>query len=219
MSVQNINANSASLTDYLLPSKEKDENSVSGADALLSRNARNNALSAYGGNMLSGPGQTAMQRAVQELRETQGGPVTFAMVREYREEMENSFTLLMQASIYALGLEESQDFFLSASQEGRIEVSSSDPILREMVTALLAENPKLGEQFLYIQALGNIEKTSQASTPLMARQSAKANLGMQSVDIFIKAAASQGFGYSSLLGLYDGSSGDLSYFLGANMTV
>ncbi|MCL1889574.1 MAG: hypothetical protein FWF99_03605 [Desulfovibrionaceae bacterium] len=219
MSVQNINAYNMSLTDYLTPSKEKDENSVSGADALLSRSARNNALSAYGGNMLSGPGQAAMQRAVQELREAHGGPVTFAMVREYREEMENSFTLLMQASIYALGLEESADFFLSASPEGQIEVSSSDPILREMVTALFAENPELGEQFLYIQALGNIEKTSQAGTPLMAQQAARANLGMQSVDIFIQAAASQGFGYSSLLGLYDGSSGGLSYFLGANMTV
>ncbi|MDR2503595.1 MAG: hypothetical protein LBD82_04320 [Deltaproteobacteria bacterium] len=217
MSIDSINAYSMSLTDFLTTSeKEAEDDSVA---SVLSKTSKNNAYAVYGGNMHTGAGQAAMLLAVEELRARTGGPVTFDMVRDYRAELEKEFSLLMQVGLYAQGITESEDFYLIASSEGNIDVNCVDPVLKEKVSALLAENPDLSEQFLFIQALGNVERSKQVGSTLQQQRETKANMGMQAVDIFLNAAVQQGMGYSSLLGAFEGNQDSAQFFLGANLTV
>ena len=216
MSIDAIKAYSMSLADFLTASAKEEDNS---AASVLSKASKNSAYTAYGSNMHNGAGQAAMQRAVEELRARIGGPVTFDMVQDYRAEQEKGFSLLMQAGLYAQGVTESEDFYLVASPAGQISVNCADPVLKEKVFALLAENPELSEQFLFIQALGNVERSRQAGSTLSQQRETKANLGMQAVDIFMNAAAQQGVGYSSLLGAFEGGWDSAQFFMGANLTV
>lgn len=214
MSINALNsyASTATLTDYLRGSEEEEK--ASGLRA-----ARNSAAAAYGGNAWSGPGVEAMRQAVTDLQASGSGPVTFAMLEAYQAELEEEFTALMQAGLYMRGLEESEDFQLLATPEGQISVSSRDEALKKEVEAMLEENPKLVDQFLYIQALGNIERTRRLTPPALLNQEARAGLSAQAVDIFAQAAAGQGMGYSPLLGNYSAEEGAMQFLLGANLVV
>ncbi|MDR2051560.1 MAG: hypothetical protein LBQ63_07320 [Deltaproteobacteria bacterium] len=217
MSVNSINAYHMSLTDFIATPAEEDENSP--RSSLLTQSARNSAYAAYGADLLSGPGQEAMKRALEELQSRSGGPVTFERVREYRAELEKNFTLQVQGGLFLLGVTECDDFQLAATPEGEIEILSQEPALKEKLETLFAENPELKEQFLYIQALGNIERAGQSLSPRLRQQAALADLGAQAVNIFMEAASSKGAGYSSLLGNFNGAEGSMQFLLGANLTV
>jgi hypothetical protein len=91
--------------------------------------------------------------------------------------------------------------------------------LKEKIQALLDGTKGLKEQFLFIQALGNIERARASLNPQSQLLGSMAELRTQAVDIFLDAASSQGFGYSSLLGNYNGSANSLQFLLGANYTI
>lgn len=181
------------------------------------------AYAAYGSNMYSGVGQSAMQRAIDELKEANGGKVTFGMVTDYRAELEEDFKKTMQLGLYAMGFEETEDFQMVASPEGKIEVLCDDAELKAAVEYMLQEMPELGEQFLYIQALGNIERAGSSMSSYAQTQQAVASLQADAMDIllnggnFLNQISSLGIGYSALMANY--SESDIQYMLGANYLV
>jgi hypothetical protein len=212
MSISAIDAFNAnfSLTSYLTAAnREEEEESLAGS---VSR--KNSLYSAYGANRYSGPGKAALERAVEELR-AQGGAVTFERVKDYQKELEDEFVLLMQAGLALAGVEESEDFRLVADAGGNIDILCSDPALKEKVAALLEENDKLRERFLYIQALGNMGRAAQSLGSRQALENARADLASLALDIFINGASQTG--YSPLLGDFSGA--EPSFILGANLTV
>lgn len=193
------------------------------ADAVLAKYSSKNPYAAYGSNMYSGVGQSAMQRAIEELKQKNGGAVTFSMVNDYRTEMENDFKTLMLGGLALMGFEETEDFTLRATSEGEIEIQSNDPEVKAAVAFLLEESPKLKEQFLYIQALGNIERSKGAVSSHMQMQQAQADLAADAMDImlnsgnFLNQASGLGLGYSSLMANF--SQGNMQAMLGANYLV
>lgn len=194
------------------------------ADAILAKHSSTkNAYAAYGSSMYSGAGQSAMQRAIQELKDKNGGTVTFSMVSDYRAEMEEDFKTLMMGGLALLGFEETDEFQMLATSDGTIEILSDNAEVKAAVEFMLEDSPKLQEQFLYIQALGNIERAKTAVNPQMQLQEARANLGSEAVDIllngsnFLNQVNSLGIGYSALMANY--SQNNIQYTLGANYLV
>jgi hypothetical protein len=182
-----------------------------------------NAYSAYGANMYSGVGQNAMQRAIDELKQKNGGAVTFGMVKDYREELEKDFKTMIMGGLALLGFEETDEFRMIATPEGEIEILSDDEEVKAAMAFLLEESPKLKEQFLYLQALGNIERAKGAVSAQMQSRYAQAGLGSEAMDIllssgnFLGQAGGLGVGYSALMANY--SMSDIQYTLGANYLV
>ncbi|MDL2285732.1 hypothetical protein LJB93_03200 [Desulfovibrio sp. OttesenSCG-928-F07] len=219
MAVSSISAYNTqmSLTDYMLKDNTQKTEEESSASSNLSVAQRNNVFKSYGANANTGIGQKAMLRAVEELKEQTGGPVTFSMINEYRDQLEKEFTLSVQVGLTLMGVEESDDFRLLATADGEIEILCDDPELKEKIATLLEESEGMKDQFLYIQALGNIQRTQQTLGARSQMMSTKASLGADAMDIFLNSAATQGTGYSSLLGNFSG--GSAQYLLGANYTV
>lgn len=223
MSVNSINGSSQLYYNYLTNSETGSANET--ADAMLTntRSAKNNAYSAYGANMYSGIGQSAMQRAIDELKEKNGGSVTFGMIADYREQMEEDFKTIITAGLAMLGFEETDDFQMIATAEGEIEVMSDDPEVKAAVNFLLEDSAKLKEQFLYMQALGNIERAKGVVSSQMQLQYTQASLASDAMDIllnggnFLEQVGSLGVGYSSLMASY--SQSDIEYMMGTNYLV
>ncbi len=217
MSVSSVSSyTNQTLTDYLVSDKSKtEENAENGA--VLSHARRNSAYGAYGANAQTGAGLQAMLKAVEEIKAQTGGPVTFDMVKEYRGDLEKEFTAAVQMGLTLLGVEESDDFQLRATSAGEVEILCDDPELKSKIEQLFEKSEGLKDQFLYIQALGNIERTKQVLNPKSEMMATRAELGARAVDIFLNAAANSGVGYSSLLGNYSDSS--MQFMLGANFTV
>lgn len=219
--LNNSYSNSSYLAD-LMSGKKTDANET--ADSVLSQyKSTKNTYSAYGANMYSGVGQSAMNRAINELKEANNGKVTFSMIQDYRSNLEEDFKKSMQIGLTLLGFEKTEDFQLMATPEGDIEIMCEDPELREAVAFLLEETKDLKDQFLYIQALGNIERAKGTMTGYMENLYGKASLQADSLDIllngsdFINQISSLGIGYSSLLANFNTDS--VQYMLGANYTV
>lgn len=210
------------LTDSLT---DKKSDAAETAEAMLANyKGGKNAYSAYGANMYSGPGQSAMQRAINEIKEKNGGAVTFGMVTEYREELEGDFKTVIMAGLAMLGLEDTDEFQMVATPDGEIAVMSDDPEVKAAVSFLLEETPKLKEQFLYIQALGNIERAKGTMSAQAQMGYTQASLAGDAVDILLNGSAlleqfgsGGGLGYSTLMAQY--SQNSIQYMLGANYMV
>lgn len=229
MSVGSVGNNNQLYYNYL--TNNSSAGSLTGeasdtAEAMLSRTrgaSSKNAYSAYGSNMYSGVGQNAMQRAIEELKQKNGGAVTFSMIKDYREDMEKDFKTMIMAGLALLGFEETDEFQMVATPEGEIEIMSDDPEVKAGVAFLLEETPKLKEQLLYIQALGNIERAKGAVSSQIQLQHTQANLSSDAMDImlnggnFLNQVGSLGVGYSALMANY--SMNDIQYMLGANYLV
>lgn len=213
--------------NYLTNNDTKQNETLETANSMLARagggGGSRNAYAAYGANMYSGAGQSAMQRAINELKENNGGAVTFNMVKDYRNDLEEDFKTVMMAGLAAMGFKETDEFQMVATPEGEIEILSDDPEVKAAVAFLLEETPKLKEQFLYIQALGNIERAKGAMTTQAQMQYSQASLASDAVDLllnggnFLNQIGGLGIGYSALMANY--SMNDIQYMLGANYLV
>lgn len=186
------------------------------------------AKNAYSVSATSGVGQAALNKALSEMG-AQGGRVTFKDIAAHREKLETNFSIDMRLELAKEGVSMETDFTLTMDSEGKIEVSCDDALAKEKIEKYLEENPKVCEQFGYIQALSNLERARQS--PAASSQAwqnirdAKAELQTQAVEIFFGDALSSGMNYSSLLASFSpftgsGSAADTtSFYTGVNYTV
>jgi len=186
------------------------------------------AKNAYGVSATSGVGQAALNKALSEMG-AQGGRVTFKDIAAHREKLETNFSIDMRLELAKEGVSMETDFTLTMNSEGKIEVSCDDALAKEKIEKYLEENPKVGDQFGYIQALSNLERARQspAASSLVWQdvKNATAELQTQAVEMFFGDALASGMNYSSLLASFDpftgsGSAADVtSFYTGVSYTV
>ena len=227
MSVSSLNSyytSNTSLTDYLIKPKsdetELSENDM-GVNLLLGKNSNSGKVkSAYASSISATEAQKALKRAINELQQQGGdGMITFSKIAAYMEELEEEFTLALRMEMLLQGIPQDAEFWLVATSEGNIQVNCQDPEQKRQIENFFKDNPEMGEQFLYIQALGNLNRAQQsslASGQFRNIQSMKSTVQAQALEAFFGADSSMG--YSSLIGDFTG--GDMaSFMLGANFTI
>lgn len=229
MAVSSISSDSStlSLVDLLYDTQsntsvfDSSETSTS-SSALLSSLQSKKAQSAYGGGVTSSVGQAALTRALSEM-ETDGGKVTFSQIAQYREQLELEFTVNVRAALVQAGVSLDTEFSLNMGADGTISVSCDDPVAKEKIQKYLKANPKVCEQFGYIQALSNLERARQSPTAGLAIwqevRNSKAELQTQAVEAFFNAATGNGMEYSSILASFSAGEEGTSFYTGLNFTV
>ncbi|MDR1241426.1 MAG: hypothetical protein LBM00_01370 [Deltaproteobacteria bacterium] len=225
MSINSINQYTygLTLTDFLSNGDGTDKNSradsLGAAGSLAAVNKK--LYGAYGANMQSEAGMAAIQKALGEITPDGSGRITFKMINEHRAELEENFTTMVKAGLLLSGADENVEFQIIATPEGDMQIQCADPEQKTRIEQFFADVPELQEQFLYIQALGNMERaraSATASTHRLNAQATEAGLQSQAMEVFFNDIFSSGVGYSSLLADFDsGESAD--YFVGANYFV
>ncbi len=215
---QYLSGNSASGAEK--PSSGAQE-TVSASSSRAAASVRNKAAQAYGAGMTSTVGQAAVKRAISEIQQLGGSDrVTFDMIREHREKLEKELSVLISGGLMLEGVDPETEFTLVATPEGAIEVNCADQAQKEKIEKFLEENPKVGEQFLYVQALGNLERAQASSGSIRnwsAMRDTKMQLESQAIEMFFAAAQESGMGFASLVGEFSGEGG--SFMLGADIMV
>jgi hypothetical protein len=224
MSVTSINqyAYGLSLADFLSGNAKTTENGEStGLGSSASLAAANKKIGAYGAGVQSAAGMAAIKQALEEIEPDSSGRITFKMISEHRAKLEEDFTALVKAGLLLSGVDEQVEFKIVATPEGDMQIQCADPEQQARIEQFFKNVPELKEEFLYIQALGNMEKaqsSATASTHRLNTQAAKTGLQSQAMEIFFQDIFSSGLGYSSLLADFD-SGEDAEYFVGANYFV
>ncbi len=230
MALSSVSGDSAllSLADLLHEAKTESSlldssGTLASSNSLLSSAQSKKAQSAYSTSASSSIGQAALQRALSEM-ETDGGKVTFSQIAQYREELEAKFTASVRADLAQKGLPLDTEFSLSMNSNGSIDVLCDDAAAKEKIQQYLSENPKVCEQFGYIQALSNLDRARQSPAGSMAAwqeiRNSKAELQTQAVEAFFNAALGTGMDYSSLLASFGpGEDAVTSFYTGLNFTV
>ncbi len=212
-------AGSLSLADLLAEARE--ENSIldtsataASAERLLAEKAssRKRAKGAYESiSPVSGIGQAALSRALSEMGAL-GGKVTFSDIAVYGKKLEESFSAQVRLDLAKLDVPPDKEFTLTMTSEGRIQVDCDSQADKEKIQRYLESNPKICEQFGYIQALANLDRARQspAAHSLAWRQmkNAGAELQTQAVEAFFSASLSSGMNYGSLLASFGSLSGE-----------
>jgi hypothetical protein len=232
MAVTNVNnkeAGALSLVDIMQEARAASQ-ATSGATLASSNNllasAQNRkAQSAYdgGGRASSTIGQAALQRALSEM-EGSGGKITFKQIMEHKDRLELEFTVNLRAELLKVGVPLETEFSLSMDRDGKISVLCDDPVMREKIQKFLADNPKMCEQFGYIQALSNLERAQQSPASAMSIwkdvRSSTAGLQTQAIEAFFGAAINSGMDYSGIMANFaPGGNSKASFFTGLNFTV
>ena len=226
MSVSSINsyyAGNTSLADYLLRTNNDEAESAGndlGINQLLGKSSSSGkAKTAYASNISSTEAQKALKRAVSELQQQGDGKITFSKIAAYQAELEEEFTLTARLGMLLQGIPQDVEFWLVATPEGNIEVNCQDPEQKRQIENFFQDNPELMEQFLYIQALGNLNRAQQSSIAggqFRDIQAMKSSVQAQALEAFF--SANSGMGYSSLIGDFTGGD-SASFMLGANFTI
>jgi hypothetical protein len=153
------------------------------------------------------------------LQKQDNGTITFSKISAYQEELEEEFTLTMRLGMLLQDIPQTAEFWLVATQEGNIEVNCQDQEQKKQIEKFFKDNLELKEQFLYIQALGNLNRAQQSSLAygnFRNIQAMKGAVQAQALEAFF--SDNSGLGYSSLIGDFTG--GDTaSFMLGANFTI
>jgi hypothetical protein len=212
-----------SLADFLNGSDKTAENSSSGSLGSSSSlaAASKKIYETYGAGTQSASGMAAIRQALEEIEPDSSGRITFKMISEHRARLEEDFTALVKAGLLLDGVDEQVEFKLVATAEGDMQIQCADPEQQAKIEQFFKNVPELEEEFLYIQALGNMEKaraSATASTHRLNAQAAKTGLQSQAMEIFFQDIFSSGLGYSSLLADFD-SGGNADYLVGANYFV
>ena len=220
------NSGSGSLVDYLTDKQEGSSllttsYTASSADKLLNDSrATKRAQNAYGsGGLSSSIGQAALKRALSEMGAS-GGKVTFADIAAYQKELETSFSASVRVDLAKLGVSPETEFTLNISAEGAISVDCDDQVAKEKIEKYLSDNPKVCEQFGYIQALANLDRARQS--PAAVRQdmrNTKAELQASAIESFFGNALSSGMNFSSMLASFGSNGSEASYYTGVDYLV
>ena len=171
-------------------------------------------------NMQSAEGSAAIQKALGEITPDSNGRITFRMVSEHRKELEEEFTTLVKAGLMLSGADPEVEFKLVANSDGTMSVQCDDPEQKKIIEEFFAANEELEEQFMYIQALGNMERAQQSATAQTHRlynEATKAGLQQQAMEAFFTDMMNSGIGYSSIMAEFGLE--DADYFVGANYYV
>ena len=217
---------SGSLVDYLTDKQEGSSllttsYTASNADKLLndSRTAKR-AQNAYGsGGLSSSIGQAALKRALSEMGAS-GGKVTFADIAAYQKELEASFSVSVRVELAKLGVSPETEFTMNISAEGAISVDCDDQVAKEKIEKYLSDNPKVCEQFGYIQALANLDRATQSPAALRRDvKNTKVALQSEAIEAFFGAAMSSGMNFSGMLASFGAGEDSASYYTGVDYTV
>jgi hypothetical protein len=230
MAVANVNKETGalSLVDLMQEARAASQATSGGtlasSNALLSSVQNRKAQSAYdGGRASSAVGQAALQRALSEM-DGSGGRITFRQITEHKEKLELEFTVMLRAELLKVGVPLETEFSLSMDRDGKISVLCDDPIAREKIQKFLADNPKVCEQFGYIQALSNLERAQQSPAGAMTIwrdvRSSTAELQTQAIEAFFGAAIDSGMDYSAILANFGpGGNSKAAFYTGLNFKV
>lgn len=222
MSVNSINgySNPYSLADILTDKNNQEEEFGLNSLSAATNKAFASAKKAYGSNMFSSEGQAAIQRALEEITPDANGRITFRMITQHKQELEEDFTTLVKAGLLLSGADPDMEFKLVANSDGTMSVLCDDPEQKKLIEDFFAANEELEDQFMYIQALGNMERAQQSATAQSHRlynTAAKAGLQQQAMETFFSEMMNAGVGYSSIMAEFGLENTD--YFVGANYYV
>ncbi|MDL2307718.1 hypothetical protein LJC48_06835, partial [Desulfovibrio sp. OttesenSCG-928-C06] len=203
MSVNSISgySNPYSLADILTDKNQEEFTGTSSLSASASRTLAS-AQKAYGMSMQSPEGSAAIKRALSEITPDSDGRITFKMITEHKEQLEAEFTTLVKAGLLLAGADPDVEFKLVANTDGTMSVICNDAEQKQLIEDFFAENEELEEQFMYIQALGNMERAQQsatAQTHRMYNQATLAGLQSQALEVFFSDMMGSGVGYSSIM--------------------
>ena len=233
MAISNIYGDSGglSLIDLMYEARANSSSLADSSSTMASSNAllaslqqSKKAQSAYGGGSASSAvGQAALNRALSEMQ-TDGGKVTFKDISAHREKLELEFIANVRSELAKQGVSIDTEFSLEMTSEGKIEVLCDDPVAKEKIQQYLEDNPKICEQFGYIQALSNLERARQSPAGSKAAwqevNNAKAQLQTQALEAFFSDSLSSGMDYSSILANFGaGENANASFYTGLNFTV
>jgi predicted unusual protein kinase regulating ubiquinone biosynthesis (AarF/ABC1/UbiB family) len=226
MSINSINQYTygISLTDFLTGSTDEEESSKlnsAGSGSSLSAVNKKAYAGAYGASMQSEAGMAVIKQALEEIEPDSSGRITFNMIKEHRAELEENFTTMVKAGLLVSGVDQNVEFQLISTPEGEMQVQCDNPEQKAQIESFFKTIPELKDQFLYIQALGNMERAQTSATATTHRlnaQATKAGLQSQAMETFFNDIFSSGMGYSSLLANFD-SEETADYFVGANYFV
>ena len=222
MSINSINSYgiNMSLVDYMNANSSTGETDSLNSSSSLGRNSA--AKQAYGSSMQSAEGMAAIKKALGEISPNSSGAITFKMIGEYRAQKEEEFTSLVKGALLLVyGADEDVEFQLVATPEGEMQINCDDPEQKKIIEQLFEDNPDLVEEFLHLQALGNMERAQQSATASTHRnylEGTKAGLQTQAMETFFNDMFSSGsVGYSSIMAEFGLE--DADYFMGANYYV
>lgn len=182
------------------------------------------AQSAYGvgAGMSSDIGQAALNKALSEIK-TETGKVTFKDVEEHRKNLEEEFSATVRLALMEHGVYLDVDFSLTMTADGNIHVKCDDALVREKIEKYLKDNPKVCEQFGYIQALSNLNRARQSSPAgLQGGRIAKAGMQAQAMEAFFGEAMNAGMNYAALMAEFGqgiGITESASFYAGLDFTV
>ncbi|MDR2892199.1 MAG: hypothetical protein LBV80_03820 [Deltaproteobacteria bacterium] len=222
MSIGSINnyGMNMSLVDFMTndPAKNSETEELNQA-SLIGRNVA--ARQAYGSNRQSAIGLEAINRALSEIQPNSNGAITFKMITEHQAQREEEFTTLIKAGLLAYGADPEVEFQMVATPEGEIQINCNDPEQKKIIEQFFEDNPELKEDFLYIQALGNMDRAQQSATATSHRnylEGTKSGLQSQAMEAFFNNMFTSGsVGYSSIMAEFGLENAD--YFMGANYFV
>lgn len=230
MAVSNVTSDTGalSLVDLLYEAKMKSsifdssQTMVSSNEMLSSLQAKK-AQESYGSGASSAAGQAALRRALSEMGNT-GEKVTFKQIAEYRETLETKFSAQVRVDLAELGVSIDTPFSLNMTPDGKIEVLCDDALAKEKIEKYLADNPEVGEQFSYIQALANLERARQSpaasKTAWQDARNATKEMQASAIEMFFGDAMKSGMDYSSLLANFGaGEDATANFFAGLNFKI
>lgn len=175
--------------------------------------------SSYGGGINSEIGQAALNRALAELSSETPGKITLSMVYEYRQNLEKEFSLALRLAMAEKGVDTEEEFVLTMDRGGNITVEADNPNTKYLVQQFLKDNPKVCDQFGYIQALSNLEQ-AQKSHVWQGISNIKAEITANALEHMFSDTLNTGLlDYSALTAKASSGGEKLSFYSGFNFTV
>ena len=212
--ISGVNTASQAMLQNLFAQQNKENAPASGAAsgnaASKAANKMNTASGKYSSpGVSSEAAQAAVKKALAEMQADGEKHITFEKIAAYQKKLEEEFSTTVRADIYKLGVSLETEFSINMSSEGNISVNCADPAAKKVIEKYLSDNPKVCEQFGYIQALANVDRASRSPAALGTNlRDVKAGLQASAVEAFMSDALSSGvMDYSGLLADFGGSAG------------
>jgi hypothetical protein len=199
----------------------QEETTASAQNLFSSGSASGRAKGVYGGSSLASPvAQAAVQRAMEELRAQGKDRVSFSEIAQYRQQMEEEFSLRVRLDLHDRGPPPETSYTLHLSSEGTVSVACDDPWAKDLINRYLSESPQTCEQFGYIQALANVDRARQSPAAISASlRDAKVELQTSVVAAFTSEALNSGLmDYAAILADFQ-SSAATRFYTGLSYTV
>lgn len=221
-----LNSTSWSAMEELMAKQGKQNseavNSVYGNLSSKVNSTTNSAKSKYDQPSVSSElSQAALKKALAALQEQGEDFISFSKIANYQKELEETLSVTMRMDLFELGVPLETDFTMKLSSDGNISVECNDPAAKAVIEKYLSDNPKVCEQFGYIQALANVERARQSPYTMgEAMSDARAQLQASAVESFMSGALDSGLmNYADMLATFDGSGSSAKFYAGLSFKV